>query len=101
MDDEDPLGLRELGVRYDYLMYKIGDRMNQLAEETYTAVMAREEAINGYLDEQLDVKLQIADSERLIGECEKLELEFMKLDQLEQFILGFKERLNVLEREFK
>ena len=29
-----------------------------------------------------------------------LEMEFLKLDQLDQFILDFKQRLNVLEYEF-
>ncbi|KAG7661313.1 uncharacterized protein J8A68_005205 [[Candida] subhashii] len=99
--DPDPLELRQLAVSYDYLIYKIGDHMQTLMETTYASILNKQDLINSeYFDKQLQLSKQFEQIDRMLEPCNKLELEFLKLDQLGMFIADFKQRLNVLESEF-
>lgn len=99
--DPDPLELRKLSLSYDYLMYKISDYINTLTEQTYQAVLSKQYQINQeYLNDQLKLFDNYEKIDDLLKMVNNLEMEFLKLDQLDQFILDFKQRLNVLEYEF-
>ncbi|RCK60633.1 Biogenesis of lysosome-related organelles complex 1 subunit CNL1 [Candida viswanathii] len=99
--DPDPLELRKLSLSYDYLMYKINDYINTLTEQTYQSILSKQYQINQeYLNDQLNLFDNYDKIEDLIKTVNNLEMEFLKLDQLEEFILDFKQRLNVLENEF-
>ncbi|CAK9438662.1 uncharacterized protein LODBEIA_P28860 [Lodderomyces beijingensis] len=98
-EEPDPLELRKLSLTYDYLLFKIRDHIKTLTDQTYAAVLQRQELISkDYLEDQLQLSKQYKDIEELIRTCDDLEAEFMKIDQLEMFIEGFKERLGILER---
>ncbi|RCK55881.1 Biogenesis of lysosome-related organelles complex 1 subunit CNL1 [Candida viswanathii] len=99
--DPDPLELRKLSLSYDYLMYKINDYINTLTEQTYQSILSKQYQINQeYLNDQLNLFDSYDKIEDLIKTVNNLEMEFLKLDQLEEFILDFKQRLSVLENEF-
>ena len=82
-------------------MYKISDYINTLTEQTYQAVLSKQYQINQeYLNDQLKLFDNYEKIDDLLKMVNNLEMEFLKLDQLDQFILDFKQRLNVLEYEF-
>ncbi|KAL6453625.1 CLN1 Biogenesis of lysosome-related organelles complex 1 subunit CNL1 [Candida maltosa Xu316] len=100
-DDPDPLELRKLSLSYDYLMYKIKDYISTLTEQTYQAVVSKQYQINQeYFNDQLKLFDEYENIEQLLKTVNSLEMEFLKLDQLEVFIEDFKDRLNILEHEF-
>lgn len=98
-EEEDPLGLKELALNYDYLIYKMNDHMNNLSEQTYTAVKEKEVLVNEYLEKKLQLDKEMKEIDLILKKCEQLELEFMKLDQLSSFIEGFKNRLDTIESQ--
>lgn len=100
-NDPDPLELRKLSLSYDYLMYKINDYINTLTEQTYQAIVSKQYQINQeYLNDQLKLFDNYDKIDELLKTVNNLEMEFLKLDQLDQFIFDFKQRLNILECEF-
>ncbi|KAK6456267.1 uncharacterized protein RJT20DRAFT_5659 [Scheffersomyces xylosifermentans] len=99
--DPDPLELRKLALSYDYLIYKINDHVSTLAETTYQSIQNKQQLIEkNYLQDQLKLDEEMKDVDSLLKKCTQLELDFLKLDQLNMFIQDFKQRLDVLEREF-
>ena len=100
-NDPDTLELRKLSLSYDYLMYKINDYINTLTEQTYQAIVSKQYQINQeYLNDQLKLFDNYDKIDELLKTVNNLEMEFLKLDQLDQFIFDFKQRLNILECEF-
>lgn len=100
--DDDPLEIKDLSVKYDYLIYKINDHIATLAEITHQSVTTKRKLIDEqYFDHQLRLDDQLKDADRLLQECTKLETLFMKLDQLYMFVGDFKKRITVLEQEFE
>lgn len=101
MGDDDPLELKDLAVKFDYLMYKINDRIAALSEQTHQSVVAKQHLIqHDYFGRQLGLDAEMARADALLAQCAELELLFMKLDQLYIFVDDFKARLAVLERGF-
>lgn len=101
MNDDDPLGLKQLALHYDYLIYRINDHIAGLSQDTYEAVSTKERAVTQeYLGDQLQLAQQLEDVDVLLQKCSELELEFMKVDQLKVFVGDFKERVLQLEMEF-
>jgi len=101
MKDDDPLEIKDLAVKYDYLIYKINDHIANLADITHQSVSNKRKLIDEeYFDQQLHLDEQLADADRLIDECKELETLFMKLDQLYMFVGDFKQRVATLEQEF-
>lgn len=99
--DDDPLEIKDLSVKYDYLIYKINDHIANLAEITHQSVTTKRKLIDEeYFDHQLHLDDQLKDADRLLHECAELEILFLKLDQLYMFVGDFKERISVLEQEF-
>ncbi|OBA21623.1 hypothetical protein METBIDRAFT_27524, partial [Metschnikowia bicuspidata var. bicuspidata NRRL YB-4993] len=99
--DDDPLLLKDLAVDFDYLMFKIKDHILGLAELTNTSVASKKQLIeNDYFAQQLQLDAQLADADSTLKECAELEMLFLKLSQLRQFVDGFKTRLASLEHEY-
>lgn len=100
-DDDDPLQLKDLAVKYDYLMYKIGDHITNLADLTHQSVVNKRKLIDeDYFDKQLQLDAELDGADQLLEECRELESLFMKLDQLYMFVGDFKTRLSSLESDF-
>ncbi|EGV66696.1 hypothetical protein PSN45_002684 [Yamadazyma tenuis] len=100
-EEEDPMGLKQLALSYDYLIYKINDHVKSLSDITFESVSQKESLIKrDYLQQQLKLDMEMAQIDKLLVECDKLELEFMKLDQLKGFVDDFKVRVSRLETQF-
>lgn len=97
----DHLQLKGLAVNFDYLMFKISDRINSLAEQTHESVLAKSRAIEDeYLKEQLQLQHVLAEIDACQKDCKEIETLFAKLDQLYVFVDDFKIRLDALENQF-
>lgn len=102
MDADDPLEIKQLAVAFDYLMYKIHDRVAGLCDETFEAVNGKNKWINEeYLAKQLDISGQIAEIDLLMRACDAVENQFMRLEQLELFVADFRRRLARIEEMVK
>lgn len=100
-EDDDPLRIKDLAVSYDYLMYKIHDHIESLLETTFQSVETKQRLIEqDYFEDQLHMDENIAQAQKLLKQCDDLELLFMKLDQLYLFVDDFKTRVAYLETEF-
>lgn len=100
--DDDPLQLKDLAVKYSYLMYKITDHISNLSELTYESVTRKEKLIDQeYFDKQLHLNEQLQEANDMIKECDQIEAAYMKLDQLYLFVEDFKARITHLENVFK
>lgn len=98
----DHLQLKLLAVNFDYLMYKISDRINTLSEQTNASVTAKAKSIEeDYLQEQLHLDQLLSEIDACQRDCNELELLFAKLDQLYVFAQDFNGRLDILEAGFK
>lgn len=98
----DHLQLKLLAVNFDYLMYKISDRINTLSEQANASVAAKAKAIEeDYFQRQLHLNELISEIDACQRDCKDLELLFTKLDQLYVFAEDFNGRLDILETEFK
>lgn len=101
-DAEDPLGLKELALNYDYLVFKINDYIANLSQVTYDAVSSKEKLVKqDYLTNQLHLTDELQSIDELLRKCNELELEFIKVDQLKLFVEDFKQRLFELETEYQ
>ncbi|KAK6200241.1 uncharacterized protein RJT21DRAFT_114667 [Scheffersomyces amazonensis] len=99
--DPDPLEIKQLALSYDYLIYKINDHIANLADDTYETIRHKQSLIEiNYFEDQLDLPGQLQEVDRLLEQCNQLELDFLKLDQLRMFIGDFKNRIDALERGF-
>ncbi|CAN3374205.1 hypothetical protein DIURU_004126 [Diutina rugosa] len=99
--DDDPLELRRLAVSYDYLVFKIKDRMAALIEETERAVVLKEQAVEEeYLGQKLAIGDRMEQIDQLNKRCDELEAEFARLEQLYVFVDDFKARLAALKQGF-
>lgn len=100
-EEEDPLGLKELALNYDYSIYKINDYINNLSEMTFDSVSKKDKLIKQeYFHEQLNLTEELDQVDKLVQRCNDIELEFMKIDQLQMFINDFKLRLSAIEQGF-
>lgn len=98
MEGDDPLEIKKLAVSFDYLMYKIKDRVSTLCDSTYEAVSAKNKWINAdYLDKQLNISGQIEEIDDILRACDAVENQFMRLEQLEMFVADFNRRLARIE----
>lgn len=97
-DEQDPLGLKETALNFDYLIYKINDHIKGLSDLTYQSVKEKDLLVGEFLSQ---VTAEYSEIDGMVQKCHQIELEFYKLDQLKQFIDEFKHRISVLETEFK
>ncbi|KAK6463156.1 hypothetical protein DFJ63DRAFT_334713 [Scheffersomyces coipomensis] len=100
--DPDPLEIRKLALSYDYLIYKINDHISNLADTTYESITTKQKLIEvNYLEDQLNLSQELTEIDQLLDQCNQLEMEFLKLDQLQIFINDFKNRIEVIEKGFQ
>lgn len=101
VESDDPLQLKDLAVKFEYLMFKVKDHMSGLADATEEAVKLKASRVEEeYLRDQLDLGRHMADADRLLGLCRDLDSHFMKLKELYNFAEDFKTRTAALEERF-
>lgn len=90
----DPLGIKQLSLTFDYLMYKIKDRVDGIGEECQRYVEVQEQQV----DEQLEaVQLAIDSLKRVIGQCDEIAAEFQMVEQIALIVRDFTDRLDKLD----
>ncbi|CUM63094.1 uncharacterized protein PRCAT00000659001 [Priceomyces carsonii] len=101
MEEDDPLELRNLAVSYDYLLFKIKDQVSTLTEITQQSVQNKQMLIEEkYFKEELNLENEFKEIDALFRMCDEIQLNFLKLDQLVDFVADFRSRLEHLEEEF-
>lgn len=97
-EEDDPLGVKRLALSFDYLLYKIQDRVTQLAEQTHLSV----ERTVGDAEEQLVlVEESITRLRALTRTCDEIETEFLGVEQIGVIVREFTNRLDALERFYR
>lgn len=101
MEEDDPLELRNLAVSYDYLLFRIKDQVSTLTEITQQSVQNKRMLIEEkYFKEELNLENEFKEIDALFRMCDEIQLSFLKLDQLVDFVADFRSRLEHLEEEF-
>lgn len=93
----DPFNIKQLALNFDYLVYKINDRIQMLSDKTYGHTLL--------LKNSLELKIQEIDTviikfHEVLRELDQINQELNKLQQLDLIILEFKPRILELERFF-
>lgn len=96
---DDPLNIKDLCLKYDYLMFKIKDHLQNLSDTTYNALMHKKSLIDTFLSDELSIDNELKHTDQLLNQCDSIEGQLMKLDQIIQFIDQFKSRVQALEVE--
>lgn len=94
---DDPLNIKDLCLKYDYLMFKIKDHIQGLSESTYDALLHKKSLIDTFLTDELAIDQEMAHADELLAQCDTVEAQFMKLDQISEFVSEFKIRVLALE----
>lgn len=87
-------------MNFEYLMYKISDRINTLADQTHESVISKSKAVETYFQQQLQLEQVLTEIDTCQKDCRDLEDIFVKLEQLYVFVDDFKKRLDIIESEY-
>lgn len=97
-EEDDPLGVKKLALSFDYLLYKISEKMEGLAQQTEASVISRKEEADREL---VDVESSMGYLKALIQKCDELDNDFSKIEQISVIVGDFKERIKDLEPKIK
>lgn len=97
-EEDDPLGVKKLALSFDYLLYKISEKMEVLAQQTESSVISRKDEAEREL---LDVETSANNLKDLIQKCDDLDNDFTMLEQISIIVSDFKQRIKNLELQIK
>lgn len=97
-EEDDPLGVKKLALSFDYLLFKIKERVEGLAEQTLLSV---QNTRDGTDLQMVDVAKSINKLKECQQSCRQLSDEFMMIEQIGHIVEGFRGRLALLEKEFR
>ncbi|ODQ60466.1 hypothetical protein WICANDRAFT_12805, partial [Wickerhamomyces anomalus NRRL Y-366-8] len=97
-EEDDPLGVKKLALSFDYLLYKISEKMEVLAQQTESSVISRKDEAEREL---LDVETSANNLKDLIQKCDNLDNDFTMLEQISIIVSDFKQRIKNLELQIK
>lgn len=92
MTDDASLGIDKLSVDYDYLLYRISDRVKSIELDTTAVVKSQNQLVTGIVEELIDQN--IARFRNILQQCEMLEGHFELMEQIQMITDSFKERLD-------
>lgn len=93
--DDDPLDVKSLALEFDYLIYKIQDRVKTLSDQTKDSVTAQK--VNHEKD-IARINGELSEIHNLVRECALIESEFVKIEQISEIAKDFTKRLTDVER---
>ncbi|KAH3674410.1 hypothetical protein WICMUC_003247 [Wickerhamomyces mucosus] len=93
-DDDDPLGVKQLAVSFDYLMFKINDNLKNLTSETEKYLIDQKTSLTKELE---SVDAMTDSLKHVMDKCANLNSEFMKIKQISFIAADFKERIRYIE----
>lgn len=88
----DPFGIDQLSVHYDYLLYRIQDYVTSIQLST-TEICQRQNGLveKGIIEDVIDVNIR--EMHHLLNKCEELERHFDMLDQIDSIVQSLGPRL--------
>ncbi|CDK24618.1 unnamed protein product [Kuraishia capsulata CBS 1993] len=98
LPDDDPLEVKSLALEFDYLIYKIQDRVKTLSDQTKDSVTAQK--VN-YENDIARINANIGQINDLVRECDLIENEFVKIEQISQIAKDFTMRLTQVEKKLQ
>ncbi|GMF06219.1 unnamed protein product [[Candida] boidinii] len=97
-ESDDPLNVKELALSFDYLTYKIQDRVKTLSENIEVNLSFSK---SNYEMEIFKITENLEHVKMLIKECDYLNDEFSKLEQINLISRDFVSRLTILDKRLK
>ncbi|OWB72217.1 hypothetical protein B5S31_g1924 [[Candida] boidinii] len=97
-ESDDPLNVKELALSFDYLTYKIQDRVKTLSENIEVNLSFSK---SNYEMEIFKITENLENVKMLIRECDSLNDEFSKLEQINLISRDFVSRLTKLDKRLK
>lgn len=97
-EDDDPLGVKQLSLNFEYLMYKINDRVKTLSEQTEEVITNQHVKYSKDID-KIDHDINCIDT--LTKKYQLIMTEFVKLEQLAYIVKDFDSRLASIETKVK
>ncbi|ODV98383.1 hypothetical protein PACTADRAFT_31778 [Pachysolen tannophilus NRRL Y-2460] len=94
--EDDPLGVKQLALNFDYLMYKISDRVKSLSEQTEDSITFQK---NNYESDVARINMNLLKLNRLLKDCQELMNEFNKIGQIGLIAQDFKKRIIEIEKK--
>ncbi|KAL3235091.1 G1/S-specific cyclin CLN1 [Nakaseomyces bracarensis] len=95
--DDASLGIDKLSVDYDYLLYRISDRVKSIELDTTGVIKSQNQLVAGIVEELIDQNISRFRS--ILQGCEELEDYFALLEQIELITDSFKDRLDNAVKE--
>jgi len=95
-EEDDPLSVKKLALSFDYLMYKVSEKMGALAQQTETSVVSRKDEADKQL---IDIETSMNNLKLLIRKCDDLDADFTMIEQIGFLVTDFKERVKSLEAQ--
>ncbi|ODV87776.1 hypothetical protein CANARDRAFT_25990 [[Candida] arabinofermentans NRRL YB-2248] len=97
-EDDDPLHVRELALNYDYLLFKIQEHTQQLSQKIEANVSHSKQK---YENEINSIENHLRKVMELSHDCDLLNLEIDKLEQLDLITKDFTNRLVEIDQRMK
>ncbi|CCH45490.1 hypothetical protein BN7_5072 [Wickerhamomyces ciferrii] len=95
-EEDDPLGVKRLALSFDYLLYKITEKVDSLAQQTELSVLSKKNQVDVQL---IDVENSMNNLKNLIKNCDELDNEFSMVEQINYIVNDFKHRIADLEKK--
>lgn len=97
-EEDDPLGVKKLALSFDYLVYQITEKVQDLALQTEETVKYKKKLTEDQLNVVDESVLKL---KALLDDCKKIDDDFTKLEQISFIVSDFKKRIRKLENYFK
>ena len=98
-EEEDALGINKLIVDYDYLLYKINDRVQSIQYRTDLLCKRQNQLIGDDIIRGL-IDVNIDHFKHILKQCDELENHFDMMDQIDMIVQTFKNRLQDINTEY-
>ncbi|ODV62234.1 Cnl1p ASCRUDRAFT_24961, partial [Ascoidea rubescens DSM 1968] len=89
--DDDPLNVKQLALNFDYLIYKINDRIKSLAEETELSVSNKRYNVEVFIEDE--IQSEVVKFKDLNDQLDELLNDFLKVQQIDMIVKDFKQRI--------
>ncbi|KAK5780096.1 hypothetical protein RI543_002638 [Arxiozyma heterogenica] len=97
--DVNDLGINRLILDYDYLLYKINDYVQSIQLRTNLLCMEQNRLIEADIIDGL-INANIDHLTYILEKCDELETHFDMMDQIDQIVQSFKDRLQSIRSEY-
>lgn len=97
--DVNDLGINRLILDYDYLLYKINDYVQSIQLRTNLLCMEQNRLIEADIIDGL-INANIDHLKYILEKCDELETHFDMMDQIDQIVQSFKDRLQSIRSEY-